>query len=205
MANLVTVFSGEAASALDADNLKEAADEQGDRARPDPEGRGAAAGSSQPVRRARQFIGTALTAGLGAAGVSVALQVRHRLGAGPATDAHLLPVDPSTCIPASRRSTRSSPASTTRSRRSRASASSGSSPRPRTSESTWDVYVGQTPFVEMSAMIKADVIEPWDNYIPKDVLDDIIPSIREEIHDRRQALWLAVPARRDRNWAGTRA
>ena len=47
-------------------------------------------------------------------------------------------------------------------------------------ESTWDVYVGQTPFVEMTAMIEADVIEPWDNYIPKDVLDDIIPSIREE-------------------------
>ena len=46
--------------------------------------------------------------------------------------------------------------------------------------STWDVYVGQTPFVEMSAMIEADVIEPWDDYIPKDVLDDIIPSIREE-------------------------
>jgi ABC-type glycerol-3-phosphate transport system substrate-binding protein len=47
-------------------------------------------------------------------------------------------------------------------------------------ESTWDVYVGQTPFVEMSAMIKADVIEPWDPYIPNDVMDDIIPSIREE-------------------------
>lgn len=47
-------------------------------------------------------------------------------------------------------------------------------------QSTWDVYVGQTPFVEMSSMVKADVIEPWDNYIPKDVLDDIIPSIREE-------------------------
>jgi hypothetical protein len=47
-------------------------------------------------------------------------------------------------------------------------------------ESTWDVYVGQTPFVEMSAMIKADVIEPWDKYIPKDVLDDMIPSIRAE-------------------------
>jgi ABC-type glycerol-3-phosphate transport system substrate-binding protein len=46
--------------------------------------------------------------------------------------------------------------------------------------SSWDVYVGQTPFVEMSAMIRGDVIEPWDNYIPKDVLDDIIPSIREE-------------------------
>ena len=47
-------------------------------------------------------------------------------------------------------------------------------------ESTWDVYVGQTPFVEMSAMIEADVIEPWDDYIPSDVIDDIIPSIREE-------------------------
>ena len=47
-------------------------------------------------------------------------------------------------------------------------------------QSTWDVYVGQTPFVEMSALIKAGVIEPWDNYIPKDVIDDIIPSIRAE-------------------------
>ena len=47
-------------------------------------------------------------------------------------------------------------------------------------ESTWDVYVGMTPFVEMSQMIQADVIEPWDNYIPKEVIDDIIPSIRKE-------------------------
>lgn len=47
-------------------------------------------------------------------------------------------------------------------------------------ESTWDVYVGQTPFVEMSQMIAADVIEPWDNYIPKEVIDDMIPSIRAE-------------------------
>ncbi|MBV9561629.1 MAG: extracellular solute-binding protein, partial [Bradyrhizobium sp.] len=47
-------------------------------------------------------------------------------------------------------------------------------------QSTWDVYVGQTPFVEMSAMIKGGVIEPWDNYIPKDVVEDILPSIREE-------------------------
>ena len=28
--------------------------------------------------------------------------------------------------------------------------------------------------------VKAGVIEPWDNYIPKEVIDDIIPSIREE-------------------------
>jgi ABC-type glycerol-3-phosphate transport system substrate-binding protein len=50
----------------------------------------------------------------------------------------------------------------------------------KNSESTWDVYVGMTPFVEMTAMIEADVIEPWDNYIPKEVIDDMIPSIREE-------------------------
>ncbi len=50
----------------------------------------------------------------------------------------------------------------------------------KASKSTWDVYVGQTPFVEMSSLIKAGVIEPWDNYIPKDVIDDIIPSIRAE-------------------------
>ncbi|MEZ4638207.1 MAG: hypothetical protein R2856_25165 [Caldilineaceae bacterium] len=24
-----------------------------------------------------------------------------------------------------------------------------------------------TPFVEMTALIEADVIEPWDNFIPK--------------------------------------
>lgn len=46
--------------------------------------------------------------------------------------------------------------------------------------STWDVYVGMTPFVEMSSLIEADVIEPWDNYIPQDVLNDLIPSIRNE-------------------------
>jgi multiple sugar transport system substrate-binding protein len=50
----------------------------------------------------------------------------------------------------------------------------------RDKSSTWDVYVGMTPFVEMSALIEADVIEPWDNYIPQDVLADMIPSIRNE-------------------------
>ena len=47
-------------------------------------------------------------------------------------------------------------------------------------EATYDVYVGMTPFVEMKALIKADVIEPWDDYIPKAVLDDMIPAIRNE-------------------------
>jgi multiple sugar transport system substrate-binding protein len=47
-------------------------------------------------------------------------------------------------------------------------------------KSTWDVYVGMTPFVEMAALIEAGVIEPWDKYIPKAVLNDLIPSIRQE-------------------------
>jgi len=46
--------------------------------------------------------------------------------------------------------------------------------------STWDVYVGMTPFVEMAGLIKAGVIEPWDKYIPKEVIDDLLPSIRAE-------------------------
>jgi multiple sugar transport system substrate-binding protein len=47
-------------------------------------------------------------------------------------------------------------------------------------ESTWDVYVGMTPFVEMASLIQSGAIEPWDDYIPQDVLDDLLPSIREE-------------------------
>jgi multiple sugar transport system substrate-binding protein len=49
-----------------------------------------------------------------------------------------------------------------------------------TESSTWDVYVGMTPFVEMSSLIQAGVIEPWDDYIPQEVLDDLLPSIRAE-------------------------
>jgi len=47
-------------------------------------------------------------------------------------------------------------------------------------KSTYDLYLGATPFVDMAALVKTGAIEPWDPYIPKDVLDDIIPSIREE-------------------------
>ena len=47
-------------------------------------------------------------------------------------------------------------------------------------KSTWDVYVGMTPFVEMGALIESGTIEPWDKYIPKSVLADLIPSIRQE-------------------------
>jgi multiple sugar transport system substrate-binding protein len=47
-------------------------------------------------------------------------------------------------------------------------------------KSTWDVYVGMTPFVEMAALIQSGTIEPWDKYIPKSVVNDLIPSIRAE-------------------------
>jgi multiple sugar transport system substrate-binding protein len=50
----------------------------------------------------------------------------------------------------------------------------------RDKSSTWDVYVGMTPFVEMAALIEAQVIQPWDDFMPDDVKDDIIPSILEE-------------------------
>src|SRR5438046_450956 len=46
--------------------------------------------------------------------------------------------------------------------------------------STWDVYVGMTPFVEMTALIQADVIEPWDDYVDTSFMDDLIPSIKNE-------------------------
>jgi ABC-type glycerol-3-phosphate transport system substrate-binding protein len=47
-------------------------------------------------------------------------------------------------------------------------------------DSTWDVYVGMTPFVEMGQLIASGTIEPWDPYLPAGLLDDMIPSIREE-------------------------
>ena len=47
-------------------------------------------------------------------------------------------------------------------------------------ESTWDTYVGVTPFVEMGQLIASGVIEPWDPYLPKGLIDDLIPAIREE-------------------------
>jgi multiple sugar transport system substrate-binding protein len=47
-------------------------------------------------------------------------------------------------------------------------------------KSTWDIYVGQTPFVEMAALVEAGVIEPWDKYMPASVKKDLIPSILKE-------------------------
>jgi len=46
--------------------------------------------------------------------------------------------------------------------------------------STWDLYLGATPFVDMAALVKTGAIEPWDDYIDPAVLADILPAIREE-------------------------
>jgi multiple sugar transport system substrate-binding protein len=46
--------------------------------------------------------------------------------------------------------------------------------------SSWDVYTGVTPFLEMVQLVEADVIEPWDPYLPEGMLEDLFAPIREE-------------------------
>jgi multiple sugar transport system substrate-binding protein len=46
--------------------------------------------------------------------------------------------------------------------------------------STYDMYIGVTPFLEMIALAESGTIEPWDPYMPEGVLDDIQASIKEE-------------------------
>jgi hypothetical protein len=46
--------------------------------------------------------------------------------------------------------------------------------------STYDMYIGVTPFLEMVALAESGTIEPWDPYMPEGVLADIHPAIKEE-------------------------
>ena len=46
--------------------------------------------------------------------------------------------------------------------------------------STWDMYIGVTPFLEMIQMTESGVIEPWDPYLPEGLIDTIFEPIREE-------------------------
>jgi multiple sugar transport system substrate-binding protein len=46
--------------------------------------------------------------------------------------------------------------------------------------STWDMYIGVTPFLEMIQLVESEVIVPWDDYLPEGLLDTIIAPIREE-------------------------
>lgn len=50
----------------------------------------------------------------------------------------------------------------------------------RRKTSSWDVYVGMTPFVEMSQLQAAGAIEPWDPYMPASVLNDMPKPVRDE-------------------------
>lgn len=50
----------------------------------------------------------------------------------------------------------------------------------RRKTSSWDVYVGMTPFVEMAQLQAAGAIEPWDPYMPASVLADMPAPVREE-------------------------
>jgi hypothetical protein len=46
--------------------------------------------------------------------------------------------------------------------------------------STWDMYMGVTPFLEMIALAESGTIEPWDPYLPAGILDDLPDAIRLE-------------------------
>jgi hypothetical protein len=46
--------------------------------------------------------------------------------------------------------------------------------------STWDLYGGVTPFLEMIALAESGTIEPWDQYLPEGVADNLFPATREE-------------------------
>jgi hypothetical protein len=47
-------------------------------------------------------------------------------------------------------------------------------------KSSWDAYVGVTPFAEMIALIETGTIEPWDPYLPPGLLDDLPPAVVAE-------------------------
>ena len=50
----------------------------------------------------------------------------------------------------------------------------------REETSTWDMYIGATPFLEMIQLAESGAIEPWDPYMPEGFLDSLPQSIRDE-------------------------
>jgi multiple sugar transport system substrate-binding protein len=56
--------------------------------------------------------------------------------------------------------------------------------------STWDAYVGATPFFELIQFADSGAIEPWDTYLPAGVLDDLPPAVRAEgTYDGKFYMW----------------
>lgn len=50
----------------------------------------------------------------------------------------------------------------------------------RDKQSTWDMYIGVTPFLEMIQLADSGSIEPWDEYLPAGFLDNLPESIKNE-------------------------
>jgi ABC-type glycerol-3-phosphate transport system substrate-binding protein len=50
----------------------------------------------------------------------------------------------------------------------------------RHKKSTWDVYFGTTPFVEMTQLLATGATEPWDPYVTTSFIGDLIPAVRKE-------------------------
>ena len=46
--------------------------------------------------------------------------------------------------------------------------------------SSWDVYVGMTPWVEMARLVDKRVIQPWEPHVAPDVVGDLLPLVRAE-------------------------
>jgi hypothetical protein len=46
--------------------------------------------------------------------------------------------------------------------------------------STWDAFVGITPFDDLARLVEGGAIDPWDPYIPGEVLTDLLPALRAE-------------------------
>jgi len=68
------------------------------------------------------------------------------------------------------------------------SASSALSLRPRTAKARGTSMSVRRHLWKCRRSSRADVIEPWDNYIPKDVIDGHHSNDPEGGHDKRQAL-----------------
>lgn len=60
----------------------------------------------------------------------------------------------------------------------------------RDETSTWDMYIGATPFLEMIQLVESGAIEPWDSYLPEGFLDTLPDSIRNEgTYDGQFYVW----------------
>lgn len=47
-------------------------------------------------------------------------------------------------------------------------------------KSSWDAYGGVTPFLEMISLAESGTIQPWDDFISADKINDLIPATKDE-------------------------